>query len=88
MNNNDDPLQVFALSTAFEEFSLNTVSATTALVQKDQIFGATRNALGKDKYGRDINFRVATDKVMVNTRTGDITTTLPPSPLPALHHVM
>ena len=55
-------VQVFALSTAFEEFGLNTVWATTALVQKDQIFGATRNALGKDKYGRDINFRVATDK--------------------------
>ena len=85
MSNNDDPLQVFALSTAFEEFSLNTASATAALVQKDQIFGATRNALGKDNYGKDINFRVATDKVRVNTRTiTTATSTVIPSPC----HVM
>merc|ERR1712133_298353 len=39
---------VFALSTAFEEFDLNTVEATEKLVQKGEIYGATRRALGSE----------------------------------------
>merc|ERR1712080_393710 len=33
-------VNVFAVSTAFEEFDLNTVEATEKLVQKGEIFGA------------------------------------------------
>ena len=54
-------VNVFALSTAFEEFDLNTVEATRKLVQKGEVFGATRRALGCDVYDEELVFDVVTD---------------------------
>lgn len=59
-------LSVVALSTAFEDFELNTVEHTRALVERGALFGETRRALGTDTYDGTITFPVAVDAGMEN----------------------
>lgn len=54
-------LSVKALSTAFEDFDLNTRENTRSLVERGTLVGATRRALGRDSYGGTISFPVGVD---------------------------
>jgi len=54
-------LSVLALSTAFEDFELNTLENTHALVDRGDLVGETQRTLGMRKYPGTISFPVATD---------------------------
>ena len=54
-------IAVKALSTAFEDFDLNTVENTRALVEDGTLVGETKGALGRDSYEGSISFPVAVD---------------------------
>ena len=59
-------LNVLALSTAFEDFELNTVENTQLLVQKSELVGETRKywqAQGVDSYPFSLQFPVAFDRM-------------------------
>ena len=52
------------LSTAFEDFELNTVGNTRALVESGHVVGATRLVLGSPRYSHSLSFPIATDAGM------------------------
>jgi hypothetical protein len=54
-------LSVKALSTAFEDFDLNTAEHTRSLVEKGILVGESKHALGTEKYGGTISFPVGVD---------------------------
>lgn len=54
-------LSVKALSTAFEDFDLNTANHTRALVDGGTLVGETKRALGTDTYQGTISFPVGVD---------------------------
>jgi len=57
-------LSVKALSTAFEDFDLNTIDHTRALVERGMLVGETKRALGTEAYAGTISFPVAVDSGM------------------------
>ncbi len=57
-------LSVLALSTAFEDFDLNSVDNTRALVERGELVGEAQRALGVRTYPGTISFPVATDRGM------------------------
>lgn len=59
-------LSVLGLSTAFEDFELNTIGNTRALVESGQVVGATRRVLGSPRYTHSLSFPIATDAGMEN----------------------
>ena len=59
-------LQVLALSTAFEDFDLNTVANTRALLEEGRLVGASRAALGRDDYPGELTLPVALDAGMAH----------------------
>ena len=63
-------LRVKALSTAFEDFELNTPDHTRLLVEKGTLVGETRKSLGTDTYDGTISFPVGFDAQMDN-RVGE-----------------
>lgn len=57
-------LNVFALSTAFEDFDLNTLENTKLLIETGEIIGETKKALGSyglEKYPHPLEFPVLMD---------------------------
>ena len=54
-------LSVMAISTAFEDFELNTAEHTRALLQTGTLVGETQKALGTDTYDGTLSFPVAVD---------------------------
>lgn len=61
---------VLGLSTAFEDFELNTAANTRLLLEQKKTVGATRAALGHagtDVYAQAIDFPVATDRLTTGT---------------------
>lgn len=61
---------VLGLSTAFEDFELNTVANTRLLLEAKKTVGATRAALGHagtDVYAQAIDFPVAVDRLSTGT---------------------
>lgn len=54
-------LTVLGLSTAFEDFELNTVQHTEQLVHQGTLVGETRRVLERDQYENPLSFPVATD---------------------------
>jgi hypothetical protein len=61
-------LQVLGLSTAFEDFDLNTAENTELLLQEKLTVGATRKAIG-DRYSQAIDFPIAVDTLITDART-------------------
>jgi hypothetical protein len=59
-------LQVLGLSTAFEDFYLNTAANTELLLTEKSTVGETRKALG-EKYLQAIDFPIAVDTVTTGT---------------------
>ncbi len=57
-------LSVLAVSTAFEDFSLNTVENTRALVESGTLVGETKRHLGMSRYSGSLSFSIATDAGM------------------------
>lgn len=57
-------LSVMGLSTAFEDFHLNTVEHTRALVEEGTLVGETKKVLGTEAYGGTISFPIAVDAGM------------------------
>ncbi|MEZ4282659.1 MAG: hypothetical protein R3F21_23935 [Myxococcota bacterium] len=57
-------LSVLGLSTAFEDFELNTIGNTRALVERGELVGVTRRVLGSERYSNALSFPVATDARM------------------------
>ncbi|MGH0034031.1 MAG: hypothetical protein ACQGVK_03300 [Myxococcota bacterium] len=57
-------LWVLGLSTAFEDFELNTVENTRQLVEDGRLVGETRRSLDRDTYPGPISFPIATDAGM------------------------
>lgn len=57
-------LSVLAVSTAFEDFSLNTVENTRALVDHGTLVGETKRHLGMSRYPGTLSFSIATDAGM------------------------
>ncbi len=57
-------LSVLGLSTAFEDFELNTLGNTRALVESGQVVGATRRVLESPRYSQSLSFPIATDAGM------------------------
>ena len=63
-------ISFLGLSTAFENFDLNTAVNTKLLVNNNTIIGHTKKALndqGFDKYPYTIDFPIAMDKIMNNS---------------------
>ena len=61
---NDNRLSLLGLSTAFEDFDLNTAANTRALIERGEVVGETRKMLdnqGLNRYPVPINFPVAMD---------------------------
>jgi hypothetical protein len=61
-------LQVMGLSTAFEDFDLNTAANTELLLKEKLTVGATRKAVG-DRYLQEIDFPIAVDTLSTDDRT-------------------
>jgi len=60
----DGGMAVLGISTAFEDFDLNSVENTRALLDVGTVVGETRESLGTDRYGGRISFPVAADAGM------------------------
>lgn len=63
-NSAENELNVFVLSTAFEDFELNTLENTQALIREKKIIGETKKALaqyGFEKYPDRLDFSVLMD---------------------------
>ncbi|MEM9024994.1 MAG: hypothetical protein AAGB22_14710, partial [Bacteroidota bacterium] len=63
----DSELQVLGVSTAFEDFGLNTERHTRWLLERGETVGATREALlaqGHETYPQPIDFPVAMDRTV------------------------
>jgi hypothetical protein len=59
-------LNVLGLSTAFEDFELNTAANTELLLTQKQTVGATRRSIGAD-YNLAIDFPIAVDRLTTGT---------------------
>jgi hypothetical protein len=65
--NASDKLNIFALSTAFEDFELNTAENTRLLLRDKKVVGETRKALsikGYTKYPQSLDFTVLMDELI------------------------
>lgn len=64
-------LNVFALSTSFEDFELNTAENTDLLLREKTVVGETRKALaaqGLEKYPHPLDFTVLMDKLVERSK--------------------
>ena len=69
-NHASDKLNVFALSTAFEDFELNTTENTRSLLREKKLVGETRKALnlrGVQKYPHPLDFTVLMEELVDRT---------------------
>lgn len=65
-----EKLNIFALSTAFEDFELNTAENTRSLLREKKLVGETRKALnlrGVQKYPHPLDFTVLMEKLVDRT---------------------
>lgn len=57
-------LAVMGLSTAFEDFNLNTAAHTRDLLERGTVYGETARSLGSSTYSGSISFPIAVDAGM------------------------